>query len=65
VYFENFSSVLAMDGHGGFVWSAYAVTAIVIVLLIALPVRRRRRQVATLADQLRRDNPGAGSRGNA
>jgi len=55
MYFDSFSAAIAMDGHGGFVWAAYAVTAVVLVLLVTVPMRRRRRQVLELADGFRRD----------
>jgi len=55
MYFDSFSAAIAMDGHGGFVWAAYAVTAVVLVLLVTVPMRRRRRQVLELVDGFRRD----------
>jgi heme exporter protein D len=44
VAFESFSALLAMNGHAPYVWSAWGVTA---VLLIgsALYARRERRQL--------------------
>ena len=55
MYFENFAAALAMEGHGAYVWPAYAVATIVIVLMVSLPLRRRRRQLAEYADHLRRE----------
>ncbi len=37
------STFLAMGGYGGFVWGSYGVTAICVVLEIALLAARHRR----------------------
>lgn len=64
VYFENLQALLYMDGHGGFVWTAYGVTLVAITWLISVPRRRQRRILKQLADELRRtqgvDSPGGG-----
>ena len=41
--FENLNALLAMDGHGPFVWSAYAIALIVLVAIAWLPLARQRR----------------------
>jgi heme exporter protein D len=55
MYFENFSALISMDGHGPYVWSAYGVTAIVLVLLIINPILRKRRFIMQQRMQLRRE----------
>ena len=40
---------LAMGGYAAFVWSAYAISAIVLVANVALALRRHRSVVAELA----------------
>ena len=54
MYFDSVSSLIAMDGHGAFVWSAYGITAVVLVALLVAPVRRRRRLMAELKGEARR-----------
>jgi heme exporter protein C len=49
MYFESLSAVLQMDGHGAYVWSAYAISLLVLALLMTLPLRRRRRVCAKCA----------------
>ena len=54
MYFESLQAVLHMDGHGAFVWAAYAVTLVVIVWLLTAPRRRQRQFLRQLAGELRR-----------
>lgn len=52
---------LAMGGYGAFVWSAYAITALVMVGLAVLSVRQARRRTSELARlRAEKDDP-AGS----
>ncbi|HEY7776846.1 MAG TPA: heme exporter protein CcmD [Kineobactrum sp.] len=59
MYFESFSAVLQMDGHGGFVWSAYLITLLVIVYILYAPRRRERRFLRQLEGQVRRNSGAA------
>ena len=54
MYFESFDALINMDGHGVFVWAAYAVTVAVIILLLVVPVRRRRRFLRQVSGELKR-----------
>ena len=36
--FDSFSAAVTMGGHGGFVWAAYAITFVVILVMIVRPV---------------------------
>lgn len=56
MYFESFDALLRMDGHGIFVWSSYAITAVVVALLLIAPRRRQRRLLTELAGELRRES---------
>jgi heme exporter protein D len=49
MYFDSWQQVLLMDGHGGFVWSAYAITVLVLAALVRGPLLRRRRALARVA----------------
>ncbi len=44
--FASFAELIAMDGHGGFVWSAWGISAAVLIALVLLPLRRHRRLLA-------------------
>jgi heme exporter protein D len=54
MYFDSLGAALAMDGHGAYVWSAYAVTLLVLALLLIAPGRRRRRLLRELNGELKR-----------
>ncbi|MEZ5573351.1 MAG: heme exporter protein CcmD [Halioglobus sp.] len=55
MYFDSLHAVLTMEGHGAYVWTAYLVSVTVIVLVLIAPLRRRRRTLAQLAGELRRN----------
>ncbi len=61
MYFDSLGAILHMDGHGGFVWSAYLITIAVLALLLLAPRRRQRRFLRQLSGELRRgkDTPTA------
>lgn len=52
--FDSLSDFVTMNGHGGYVWSAYALALGVVVLIIVAPLRRRRRFLAEQASRLKR-----------
>ena len=43
MYFENWQALLAMDGHGPYVWAAYAISVAVLIALVVMPLRRQRK----------------------
>ncbi len=57
MYFEDIHSLLAMDGHGAFVWAAYGLSLLVVALLLILPLRRRKRLLREIDGEVRRSNP--------
>lgn len=59
MYFDSIQAALAMDGHGTFVWAAYAITLAVLALMLWLPARRERWLRRELAGNFRR-NEAAG-----
>jgi len=61
MYFESFQTALAMDGHGVFVWTAYAITLAVLVLLVTVPRRREQRVRRQLAARFKRNEPVSGA----
>ncbi len=54
MYFDSFEAIVYMDGHGGFVWAAYAITAIVLVMILVAPRLRARGSLRRVAGELRR-----------
>ena len=53
--FENFSDFMTMGGHGVFVWSVYAIAAVVLVLLAVNPVLKKRKFMQEQQMRLRRE----------
>ena len=41
--FENLTLLWEMNGHGPFVWSAYAIALIILIGLVVVPLRRRQK----------------------
>lgn len=60
MYFDSVQALLVMDGHGGFVWSAYALTLLVIAFLLLAPVMRRKRLLRELRAAQRRAEAAQG-----
>lgn len=58
MYFESWQAFWTMGGHGPYVWSAYAITFVVLVGLVVAPWLRGRRlrrdQLAARAREARR-----------
>lgn len=58
VYFDSLSELMAMQGHGPYVWSAYAIFVVVLGWLVAAPLREKRRVMAEILRQQRRQDTG-------
>lgn len=57
------SEFIAMGGYGGYVWSAYAICAAVLVVNIAQPVWRERKTRRALKKRLAAlQSPGSASK---
>lgn len=52
--FDSWQALLAMGGHGLYVWSAYGVTLTVLAWLVAAPLLQRRRLLREIAASERR-----------
>ena len=55
MYFDSFTALMHMDGHGAFVWSAYAITFAVLITLVISPIMKKRRFIKQQRMQLRRE----------
>lgn len=55
MYFDSFQAALAMDGHGAYVWSAYAVTLLVLIYLVTSPWLRQKKLLRQLRGESRRN----------
>ncbi|MFG1490611.1 heme exporter protein CcmD [Oceanospirillum sp. HFRX-1_2] len=55
MYFESFSDFLNMGGHGLYVWMAYGLSAVLLVINVVLPIMHKRQLVKEQARKLRRE----------
>ena len=46
--FDSFAAAVTMGGHGVFVWAAYAITFVVILVMIVRPVMNIRSMQGTI-----------------
>jgi heme exporter protein D len=51
----NWSEFFAMGGYATFVWSSYALTAVVLIANIIMPLRQRRQVIGRIRRAMRRE----------
>ncbi|MBL4868378.1 MAG: heme exporter protein CcmD [Pseudomonadales bacterium] len=56
MYFDNFSDFVQMGSHGSYVWSAYGVTAVVLLASLGYPIKRRRNLAKEYARRVKRES---------
>lgn len=61
MYFDNVADFIAMGGHGFFVWSAYGISALLIIGNMVLAARQQGRVRREIARQVRREQRPARS----
>jgi heme exporter protein D len=57
MYFADFAQLWHMDGHGPFVWGAYAIVLVVLIGLVRAPLVRRRRVLERVRSRQRAARP--------
>lgn len=57
--FESFSEFIQMGGHGTFIFSVYVISAIVVAVNIALPLRQKKQFFREQVARQRRDSKGS------
>jgi len=60
VYFDSLSAAMTMGGHGGYVWSAYAITFAVLAVVIVRPILSSRRLRRDIRSELARKTAVSG-----
>jgi len=65
MYFDSLQALLVMEGHGVYVWTAYAVSIAVIAVALIVPMRRRKTFLLQLSAERKRAQPGNTTRGNS
>lgn len=54
MYFDSFAAFIHMDGHGFYVWLAYAVALVVVLGLLLVPGMQKKRFVRGYRQSLQR-----------
>lgn len=54
MYFEDIASLIAMGGHGSFVWLAYGATSLIIIYNVTAPILLRKKLKRQIISQQRR-----------
>ncbi|MBP9034764.1 MAG: heme exporter protein CcmD [Pseudomonadales bacterium] len=57
MFFDDLAQLWHMDGHGPYVWGAYAIVLLVLVGLVRAPLARRRRALDRVRARLRAARP--------
>ena len=60
MYFDSLSAAMTMGGHGGYVWSAYAITFLVLGVVILRPILSSRRLRRDIRSELARKAAASG-----
>ncbi|OUR62592.1 heme exporter protein CcmD [Bermanella sp. 47_1433_sub80_T6] len=55
MFFDDFSSFLAMGGHGLYVWLSYSLAAVIVAINFISPVLTRKKIIKDIERQLRRE----------
>jgi heme exporter protein D len=55
MYFDTLQDAIFMNGHGTFVWAAYAISFVVLIGLLLTPISKTRRFLREEQRRLRRD----------
>ena len=53
LYFNSFAEIVQMGGHGAYVWSAYAISLMLLAGLVLYPLRKSKQQKTRIAQRLR------------
>lgn len=51
MYFDNLADLWSMAGHGPYVWSAYAISFIVLLAMVVIPAKKYKQQLAQIRKQ--------------
>ncbi|CAA0087793.1 Uncharacterised protein [Zhongshania aliphaticivorans] len=54
MYFDNFAALIAMDGHGGYVWFSYGATVTILGILVIVAGQRRKQAERQIRSIVRR-----------
>ena len=56
IYWHSFADFIAMGGYGGYVWSSFGLTALIMAIEPIIASRNQKILIARLQRQLRAEN---------
>lgn len=65
MYFANVAELLAMGGHGFYVWLAYGISLFTLVVLTVYPLRRKQQALQAIRQRQLHENEKGDSHGHA
>ncbi|CAH0990386.1 hypothetical protein SIN8267_00478 [Sinobacterium norvegicum] len=54
MHFDSMQALIEMNGHGSYVWTAYAIAFVVLLSLIVQPLRAKKQFIRVQKNELRR-----------
>ena len=65
MYFANVAELLAMGGHGFYVWLAYGISLLTLALLTIYPLLRKQQALQAIRQRQLHENEKGGSHAHA
>ena len=53
MYFDSLQQLMSMNGHGVFVWSAFTISAVVMIGLIVIPLKQKQAAMRNIELQIK------------
>jgi heme exporter protein D len=53
MYFDSLQQLIWMNGHGVYVWSSFAISAVVMIGLIVTPLRQKQAAIKNIELQIK------------
>ena len=53
MYFDSLQQLMSMNGHGVFVWSSFAIPAVVMIGLIVIPLKQKQAAMRNIKLQIK------------
>jgi len=54
MYFDSFSEIISMAGHGAYVWTTYGISVLVLGTFIVVPVRGYKKEMMRLRERAKK-----------
>ena len=53
MYFDSLQQLMSMNGHGIYVWSSFAISAVVMIGLIVIPLKQKQAAMKNIELQIK------------